>query len=256
MLDSVPEINSETNYKNTYEVLTSKNIPIYLLSSLMQKFEDYRAKRKMGWSRPWNKINVCTFESYRWYTKIDYDLLTLFRTVLLQNTHYFDDNSEFFIRDILHDTRAQGFLFYHDRIEVDKAYEGVTLSFGRLSSLNNRYRDRIDIIFESQLINSTSTRNLDLIKIYIDPYSGDTNLPQVIKLDKSFKKTYGLLKNLYALLTYKYYSWQFSEREWYHWSQKFVPYFGERKFVPYNSLFINPKKSQLVSEKDIILKST
>ncbi|KAB8029048.1 hypothetical protein [Fluviispira multicolorata] len=256
MIDEVKEINTESNYKSTYQALTIKKLPNYILLSLMQIFEDYRSKRKIGWSRPWNKYNLCTFQSYRWDIRIDNDIFSLLRIILLQNIHFFDENSEFFIRDILNDPRAQGFLFFHDHKENIKDYEGMTLSFGRFSTLNKRFRDRIDIILESQIINRTSTQKLDSIKIYVDPHNGDTKLPQVLKLDKSFLKTHIHLKNLFEILIKKYHIWEHTEREWYHWSQKFVPYFGERNSIPINTLFFNQRQNLYLLDNEEQLKTT
>ena len=60
-----------------------------------------------------------------------------------------------------------GFVFTHEFSEDGKQYEGATLSLGRKNQ--KRYRDRIDIIFESPVIAGIS-QGLERIRVYIDPY--------------------------------------------------------------------------------------
>lgn len=256
MLDCEKEIDSESTYSSVYQILTVKNFPTSILLSLMSVFEEYRLKRKIGWMRPWNMENLRIFKSIRWYPKEDKDLYEMLYKLFLQNIHIFDENNEYFIRDILNDRSTQGFLFYHDSYSLEEStvYEGVTLSLGRISSINSRFRDRIDIILESKVTDLICSQNTDKIRIFIDPYIKNAVMPPLLEFSYKSNKNSEKINAIFELLIKKYHLWENTEREWYHWSQKYISYFGERKNCPLNTLFFNKKmamKKNSTEEKHI-----
>ena len=250
MLNNDSEIKTDSDYSSIYHILTVRNLPTTILSTMMKVFEKHRISKKIGWLRPWNKDNLIIFKNFRWHPSDDKDLYDLVIRFLLQNISLFDENNEDFIRDLINDRRTQGFLFYHDNIfHLEKLnYEGVTISLGRMHSKGSRYRDRIDIILESNIFDSKSSQKPDRIRIYIDPYLNTNKVPLPLYLNISDIKNIQQFYNLHDITIKKFHLWKNTEREWFHWSQKFIRYFGERKNIPINTLFFT---NSLVSTKSL-----
>jgi hypothetical protein len=239
MFNNDIEIKTDSDYSSIYQTLTVRNLPTAILSTMMKVFEKHRISKKIGWLRPWNKDNLIIFKNFRWYPTEDKDLFDLVSKFLLQNISLFDENYEDFIRDLLNDRRTQGFLFYHDNLFVLEKlnFEGITISLGRMYSKGSRYRDRIDIIMESNIFDSISSQKSDRIRVYIDPYLSTNKFPLPLYINHSEIKNIQQFYNLHGLIIEKYHLWRNSEREWFHWSQKYIRYFGERKNIPINTLF-------------------
>lgn len=250
------EIKSDSDYSSIYQTLTFKDLPSSILSKIMNAFEKYRMAHKYGWSRPWNKENLTIFKSFRWYPFEDEDIFDLVSKFLLQNISLFNERNEDFIRDLLTDRKMQGFLFFHDNLTNSTYREGVTISLGRISNKGTRYRDRMDIILESNIINQTSTQKLDLITLYIDPYLGNLKFPLPIIISNNEMKGFNFLENLQTISTQKFRNWKNTDREWHHWSQKYIYYFGKRIYAPVNTLFfsrtsLSEKNSENIDSRNI-----
>lgn len=71
------EIRSEADYQNVLATLSRRDRPHAILRFLMRALESYRAARKMGWSRPWNKYGVVNFQSFKLDPAQDHELLAL-----------------------------------------------------------------------------------------------------------------------------------------------------------------------------------
>jgi len=239
MHDFENEIKTDSEYKSIYQLLTFKSFPNTILCKVMNVFEKYRMNHKYGWSRPWNKENLTIFKSFRWYPFEDEDIYILVVQFLLQNINIFDENSEDFVRDLLNDRKIQAFMFFHDSNSHNSNFEGITISLGRISSRGSRFRDRVDIILEANVCNKISSKKLDKVRIISDPYLGSKKFPNPIFITDKDIKNFQLLEKLLEISINKFLHWKGSEREWHHWSQKYIYYFGERKNEPINSLFFN-----------------
>jgi hypothetical protein len=127
-----------------------------------------------------------------------------------------------------------GFIFVHEYTEnqgLDKKndYEGATLSLGRRvkDKGNQRYRDRIDIIVESPVINGIS-QGLQRTRIYIDPYCKQNKEPLWQgELDSTHKPP---LTQLFNSLSDTSWSWaNDTQHIWDHWTSAYIDYFGNRQ---------------------------
>ena len=78
----VVDIKDEAGYRVAMTTLSKQNRPPIVLRLLMQAFEAYRQARRIGWSRPWNKYGINTFQSFRLRFPADTDLIELARAVL------------------------------------------------------------------------------------------------------------------------------------------------------------------------------
>ncbi len=58
-------IENEAQYHETSKILSAKKHPPAILRLLMNSFERYRQARKFGWSRPWNKVDLMNFQSFK-----------------------------------------------------------------------------------------------------------------------------------------------------------------------------------------------
>jgi hypothetical protein len=85
----------------------------------------------------------------------DQDLLNLANRIIKQNCQNMPTSSvEFACHLIKHCDRLMAFIFFHEFNEDGQVYEGATLSLGRKN--NKRYRDRLDIIIESPIVDGLS----------------------------------------------------------------------------------------------------
>jgi hypothetical protein len=149
------EINSKSTYNTAVQALSRKSRPPAILRFIMQALEKYRQNRKMGWSRPWNKYGIMTFQSF----KLDFSeaddsiesaLIDGAESVVDAECPDMPSDAGAFIRDLLsveNRSDLMGFVFIHEFTENDQRFEGVTLSFGRVK--DKRFRDRFDLIFEA-----------------------------------------------------------------------------------------------------------
>ncbi len=71
------KIESAEAYRLAVQTLNKKDSPPKILQLIMNGFESYRASRKLGWSRPWNKYGVRTFRSYKLDFEHDMALIAL-----------------------------------------------------------------------------------------------------------------------------------------------------------------------------------
>lgn len=218
-------IHSESQYKTTLQALDRKSQPPGILKALMNVLESYRASRRIGWSRPQNKAGVRTFKTLVPTESVAQHLSeAIFH--LCSEPLFIDGASQRFVEDLLIDPKLMQFMFFHDVVEAGRQYEGVTLSFGRRVGKRGRYRDRLDVILESEVIGGVS-RGFSRLRIYVDPYQE----AGFEVLSKTFSSEH-LPANahlLFAQCTDLFRQWSnVPERIWEHWTQDYVDYFGPR----------------------------
>ena len=76
------EIKNGDAYREAMITLNKRSQPPAMLRKIMNAFESYRASRKIGWSRPWNKYGIRTFQSYRLDCHNDSEMAAYARAVL------------------------------------------------------------------------------------------------------------------------------------------------------------------------------
>lgn len=229
-------IEDEKDYQHTISALSSGSRPAAILRLLMGALEAYRASRKLGWSRPWNKYDVVNFQSFRLRPEEDRPLIELGRRVLEQEFSPLPDEAAGFIDSLLGDPGLMGFVFCHETGRDGQFWEGANLSLGR--KVERRYRDRLDIILESEIRDGVST-GLSRIRVYLDPYRGRPGPPQWewSKTETAGQAASALFTRLAEI------SWQWpgeERRSWDHWTSRYIDYFGERRHAPGNSYFQQP----------------
>jgi hypothetical protein len=202
----------------------------------MRAFEAYRAARKMGWSRPWNKYDLINFQSFRLRPREDRGLIDLARRVVLDEFRPLPDEASAYLDDLLPDQELMGFVFCHEYRREGRLWEGATLSLGR--KVEGRYRDRLDIILESELRDGES-QGLGRVRIYLDPYQGKPGPPrwEMTREDRLGEACHALFAELSEI------SWTWfddAERRWDHWTSRYIDYFGERQHAPRHSYFHLP----------------
>ncbi|MCK5360410.1 MAG: hypothetical protein KAJ95_07270, partial [Gammaproteobacteria bacterium] len=218
-------INTETQYREASKTLSREKRPPAVLRMLMNSFESYRQARKFGWSRPWNKVDLMNFQSFKLdpsnnpaFIRTASDLLNL---ELLNLTK----DAQNFAEELLADKNLMGFVFIHEFTEGGKQYEGATLSLGRKNQ--KRYRDRIDIIFESPVIAGIS-QGLERIRVYIDPYRENDKKTLWQGATATLNNSHA--ESLFAALSEVSWEWAGDEkRVWDHWTSAYIDYFGERQ---------------------------
>ena len=107
-----------------------------------------------------------------------------------------------------------------------------------MSKYGTKFRDRIDIIIESLITNSMSSQKTDRIRVYIDPYLNNATFPAPLFINFSDIKNLFQFNTLFDVIIKKFDLWNLTDRHWHHWSQKYIQYFGKRKTIPINTLFL------------------
>jgi len=229
-------IDDESSYQQTLSILSKQNRRSRILCMLMNMLESYRQKRKMGWSRPWNKYGLTTFQSFRLDAKQDRALAEQ-ALVCLKSFHDAPQQAFDFTHQLLTSPKhLMGFLFFSEYVEDGQQYETATLSFGRKVSVNARFRDRFDIIFDAPLHNN-EPQALSRVRLYVDPYEQDEKEPlwSIVLNEKDIPEE---LSKLFASVCALSWQWQSKEeKHWNHWTSRYIDYFGERSVLPAYSHF-------------------
>lgn len=229
----IETILSESQYRDVAQTLSSKKRPPALLRKLMNSFESYRQGRKYGWSRPWNKYDLMNFQSFKLDMSRDTELLQTGTDILKELETQMPTEAISFYKDLLGDNNLMGFVFCHEFTEGSKLFEGATLSLGRKNA--KRYRDRIDIIIESLVVDGVS-QGFSRVRIYIDPYREEEKAPlwQSVLSETDLENATRLFETLSSL------SWEWAEipeRHWDHWTSVYIDYFGDRQWPMSASYF-------------------
>ena len=228
----VVDIKDEAGYRLAMATLNKQNRAPVVLRLLMGAFEAYRQARRIGWSRPWNKYGINTFQSFRLRFPADSTLIDLARAVLDADCPDMPENADSFIQELLSDPELMGFIFVHEFEKEGQRFEGATLSFGRKTG--RRYRDRLDLIVEAP-IDGGSIGALSRLRIFIDPYRGIKPPLWESALDAS---TSAPAASLYAELGRLSHDWAHdADKLWDHWTSRYIDYFGPRRWPLSNTPF-------------------
>jgi len=217
------KIDSVSEYHRVKKAISKKEQPSKIMRFLMNSLESYRQSRKLGWSRPWNKYNLTVFQSFKLQFKEDQHILDLSKHLLDQDIAM-PSSAKYFVEQLLADEKhLMGFLFVHDFNDNGQQYEGVTLSLGRVK--DKKFRDRIDLIFESPVENGSS-QGFSRIRVFIDPYMGAKEpLWSCAVSEKMSHSAFELFDKLSTC------SWDWAEKKervWQHWTSNYIDYFGPR----------------------------
>ena len=229
------QIKNEDDYNRIRKALSQQKLPGKILRLLMQTFEAYRSKRKIGWSRPWNKVNLVNFQSFRLRFPKHENLIKQALEVLADERDALSDDTIVFAKDLLHDKSLMGFIFIHEFVDNDQLYEGATLSFGRVA--NKRFRDRLDFIVESKIVGNRS-KGFTRLRIYADPHIENSIVRQ--PLQAYIKENSGKNASLSLFNILSEVSWGWAKDEtlhWNHWTSNYIDYFGTRTFLLSESFF-------------------
>jgi hypothetical protein len=227
------DIDNESDHDQVMRLINDRKKPNAILRLLMNTFEGYRQSRKIGWSRPWNKVNLINFQSFRVLKKRDHDLLNLANQIIIQNCQNMPEPAREFADNLInHSDNLMAFIFVHEFTEDGQLYEGATLSLGCKN--NKRYRDRLDIIVESAIVDGVS-QGFKRLRVFVDPYTG-VKAPLWSKTD--FPRTDSPSADLFERLSEISSDWQFQmDKRWDHWTSDYIDYFGPREKFIENSFF-------------------
>lgn len=231
------EIETEKQYQEAMKTLGKRNRPNWILRLVMNALESYRQARKIGWSRPHNKVGVTTFSSYELDLKNDRKIAEeAFKAARVEFIGEIDDQQISFLDDLKNDPGLMGFIFVHDREDKGHIYEGATFSFGRRTPSLPRFRDRMDFIVESAIDNNGS-RGLTSVRTIIDPFKQPISKypPVVLRhvCDEKTDPSWWFASESLALFdraSELHGEWsKIPEKQWDHWTSDYIDYFGPRK---------------------------
>lgn len=235
------QIDSARQYQQVKKTVSKKQQPGKVMRFLMNALESYRQSRKLGWSRPWNKYHLTVFQAFKLKTGMDQNLFDMARS-FLEHDIAMPSSARHFVQDLLDDEqKLMGFVFVHDYQDPDDGliYEGVTLSLGRVN--DKKYRDRIDLIFESPVIDGGS-QGLARVRVYIDPYMGAKEPLWTYTLCENLgNRAYACFDRLGSC------SWNWAKEDdklWNHWTENYIDYFGPRQQLLNQSYFYQADKPE------------
>ena len=233
-------IKNDAEYRIVHDILTKQSRPLAVLKIFVNLFDAYRQQKKMGWSRPWNKVGTTVFASYVMDPVQDANIVRAAAAALESCWHNAAPELTAWVGGFFNEGRLKGYLFCHDRNENQEGqqqnYEGLTISLGRPSSHGSTCIDRLDIVLEQEVKQDvvTGVRRLTFI---VDPFAHATlKTPycvhtlgeEDVHAALLFQDAERLLKQCAAD----------PDRVWQHWSQSLIHYFVDvRKKIPEGSLF-------------------
>ncbi|MFK7824805.1 MAG: hypothetical protein AB8G05_11645 [Oligoflexales bacterium] len=228
------EVLNSQEYSEIYLALSEKKKSSNILKYLMNKFENYRQKKKIGWSRPQNKIHVNTFESFYLRPNHDVDLIDTMKKIVQKSVKLTGPKELDSFLSIINDSELMGFMFVQDYDDGLEQKEIITISLGRKCKTNRRYRDRVDFLFESKVIDERA-QGINSLKIFIDPFE-PTRLADPLWQGTCKASFDPEVIGAYDIVLRKYYDIRQDEsRRWNHWTQDYIDYFGPRKRPILNS---------------------
>lgn len=213
--------------------------PAWVLRVLMSALDKKRQARGLGWSRPWNKIGMTVFRAHRHVPESDGSSL---HTAMETIREFAPEPllSLPFINDLFADPALMAFTFYHNRESGGSQYEGLTVSFGRHVPEDRTKRDRVDLILEDRRVDGAVDGRVDLVRIIVCPWSsyGIDRDHQRLELCEFSEAERAQFDALYRECVATYLAWKDDEsRQWSHWSNEFIDYFGPRTFIPQGTSF-------------------
>jgi hypothetical protein len=194
----------------------------------MRALERYRSERKMGWSRPQNKVGVTTYRSYVLSFPDDDDLIGDGLACVRAELPGLEQEQARFIADLVDDPKLMGFVFCQDVVDEGVRYETVTLSLGRVSKLSKRHRDRFDIILDAEVRNGRRVEELTRLRVYVDPYRPPIAKNPGESAEVSLPRSEEALVLLDALALLDACHRDDAAKLWEHWTSRYVEYFGPR----------------------------
>jgi hypothetical protein len=213
--------------------------PNSLLVKMMNTLEAKRQKKGLGWSRAWNKYGLNVFRTHISQREND----TAYLAPVLDFVQSFLGPSDIaqasFVKELLADPNLMAFTFYHNSERDGCQYEGCTLSLGRKRPEDKTKRDRLDIILEDERIGGRVDGVVDSLRIFVCPWfmyqHKEFHLVDVCDFSDD---DHLACQDMYDHCTKHYHVWKgMEERQWSHWSVKYIDYFGPRSFIPQGSAF-------------------
>ncbi len=219
--------------------ISLKQKPNWLLVKMMNALEKKRQVKGFGWSRAWNKYGLNVFRTHISNIKEDSDYLDPAQPFLERILTDLPEPYASFIPDLFQDPARMAFTFYHNNDQDGRQFEGLTLSFGRKRPEDKTKRDRLDIILEDERGTGSVDGQVDRLRIYVCPWAAYKDkafhLAEFAQLEGEQQ---ALAQELYAHCTKYYHQWKSEDdRQWSHWSVRFIDYFGPRSFIPKGSSF-------------------
>lgn len=214
--------------------------PAWILIKLMNALEKKRQAKGLGWSRSWNKTGLNVFRTHVQDVKEDGDYFTPLTPFLEHFLPLAPDNYRQSAENLLADSQRMAFTFYHNNETGNDQYEGLTLSLGRRVPDDPTKRDRLDVILEDHRLEGRVDGKIDRVRIYICPWDKFRNDKEHFfhESKELTEHDRAVSQELYGSCVQKYAIWKDeTERQWKHWSQRYIDYFGPRTFIPVGTSF-------------------
>ncbi|MBL4889654.1 MAG: hypothetical protein JKX97_06505 [Candidatus Lindowbacteria bacterium] len=220
--------------------LNQQNKPNLILCKLMNILESKRMKKKLGWSRPWNKYGVNNFNTHILTLKDDETYIQGIYQAIKPVIQGFDTDYLSFIEELLNDPKMMAFTFYQNSVDDrDRQYEGLNISLGRKCESDRTKRDRFDIVLEDLRVDGAVDGKIDRVRIYVNPFDKFSDEDFLFWEKSDFEpQEFEILQGIYDCGIKNYDQWKTEKsREWAHWSVRYIDYFGAREWIPQNSSF-------------------
>lgn len=226
-MNEAQKIRNESDYREAIQVLSAERRPPWLLRVLMNALESYRQSRKMGWSRPQNKLGLRVFTTLKFDAQREPELIAdvqnAFQAAFAATVAPQD---EAFVAELCADPNLMFFVFFHDLREGEQYFEGVTFSLGRRVPTSTRHRDRFDLILDVG-VEAGAASGLSRVRAYVDPFRQPiAERPATALTTAEPPAECSQLLNAASRLFAAHQHDQ--DRLWSHWSHKYIDYFGAR----------------------------
>jgi len=239
-LDARSVTGDELSIPTLMREISLRERPNWLLRLFMNALEKKRQARGMGWSRPWNKQGLNIFRTHVASLREDADQFAPLAPFLDQFAPQIPADYADFLIDLLADPACMSFVFYHNHDHATGQYEGLTLSFGRRAAGDRARRDRADVILEDRRVDGRVDGEVDRLRIYLCPWERYARGREHFRLEAvDFSAPQrDAVRYLYRESVRHYHQWKSDEaRQWSHWSQQYIDYFGPRSFIPIGTSF-------------------
>ena len=239
-LDELSVDPKQISINTLYREINLQKRPLSVLCKLMSALEAKRMTRKLGWSRPWNKYGLTVFRSHFINQEGDGEYLSYVRSVFRKLLPELPTHYDEFVDSLFEDPKLMGFTFYHNNEFDGQQFEGLTISLGRKVPEDPTKRDRLDLILEDRRVDGVVDGRVDRIRIYVNPwelFQRDEHF--LLELMDPGEPEAAIAQEVYDRSIALYREWKdLQARQWQHWSNRYIEYFGARSFIPRGTAFI------------------
>ncbi|TPV93547.1 MAG: hypothetical protein B7733_19920 [Myxococcales bacterium FL481] len=222
--DATALIRQDRDYQSVQAKISARREPPRVMRFLVNAFERYRQRRKIGWSRPWNKAGTVIYHSFR-LNRANSEALVSGVREFVEPVVPRSSDATAFVSELLDASDLMVFVFLSHVEQDGHRFERATIGLGRVHAHAPRHRDRIDIDLDAA-VHGGRGGSLSRARVFVDPYRPDHPEPLFACTCPPTPEARALFERVVADCD----QWRRGGQTWQHWTADYLDYFGAPKW--------------------------